>query len=117
MFESLFTSLHAKKLELENVLIVGRDGLIIERMHRLESDELMTAECTSFFTDTDRLSREMDLGTTETLDLKYENKSFSLVRINEEYLVIGVYNSGAISGQIQFWLKQIAKKASSIINQ
>jgi predicted regulator of Ras-like GTPase activity (Roadblock/LC7/MglB family) len=108
MFAVTLKDIANKLDDLECIMLVGTDGLPIEKVVRKESlnVELLVAEFTTILRNTAQTASEVEAGPLDELILLTERVVILLKAITTEYFLMIILSEGANIGRARFELKK-----------
>lgn len=108
MFAVTLKDIANKLDDLECILLVGTDGLPIEKVVRKETlnVELLVAEFTTILRNTAQTASEVEAGALDELILLTERVIVLLKAITPEYFLMIILSEGANIGRARFELKK-----------
>ena len=108
MFAGILREIANRLDDVECVLLMGTDGLAIEKVVKNESlnVELLTAEFTTILRNTSQTSAEVEAGALEEFILLTDRFIVSLKAITEEYFLMVILKQGANIGRARYELKK-----------
>jgi predicted regulator of Ras-like GTPase activity (Roadblock/LC7/MglB family) len=108
MFAVTLKDIANKLDDLECIMLVGTDGLPIEKVVRKETlnVELLVAEFTTILRNTAQTATEVEAGALDELILLTERVVVLLKAITTEYFLMIILSEGANIGRARFELKK-----------
>ena len=108
MFAVTLKDIANKLDDLECIMLVGTDGLPIEKVVRKETlnVELLVAEFTTILRNTAQTATEVEAGALDELILLTERVIVLLKAITTEYFLMIILSEGANIGRARFELKK-----------
>ena len=108
MFAVTLKDIANKLDDLECIMLVGTDGLPIEKVVRKETlnVELLVAEFTTILRNTAQTASEVEAGALDELILLTERVIVLLKAITTEYFLMIILSQGANIGRARFELKK-----------
>jgi predicted regulator of Ras-like GTPase activity (Roadblock/LC7/MglB family) len=108
MFAVTLKDIANKLDDLECIMLVGTDGLPIEKVVRKETlnVELLVAEFTTILRNTAQTASEVEAGALDELILLTERVVVLLKAITPEYFLMIILSEGANIGRARFELKK-----------
>jgi predicted regulator of Ras-like GTPase activity (Roadblock/LC7/MglB family) len=108
MFAVTLKDIANKLDDLECIMLVGTDGLPIEKVIRKETlnVELLVAEFTTILRNTAQTATEVEAGALDELILLTERVVVLLKAITTEYFLMIILSEGANIGRARFELKK-----------
>jgi predicted regulator of Ras-like GTPase activity (Roadblock/LC7/MglB family) len=108
MFAVTLKDIANKLDDLECIMLVGTDGLPIEKVVRRETlnVELLVAEFTTILRNTAQTATEVEAGALDELILLTERVIVLLKAITTEYFLMIILSEGANIGRARFELKK-----------
>jgi predicted regulator of Ras-like GTPase activity (Roadblock/LC7/MglB family) len=108
MFAVTLKDIANKLDDLECIMLVGTDGLPIEKVIRKETlnVELLVAEFTTILRNTAQTASEVEAGALDELILLTERVVVLLKAITTEYFLMIILSEGANIGRARFELKK-----------
>lgn len=108
MFAVTLKDIANKLDDLECIMLVGTDGLPIEKVVRKETlnVELLVAEFTTILRNTAQTASEVEAGALDELILLTERVIVLLKAITPEYFLMIILSEGANIGRARFELKK-----------
>ena len=111
IFRDVTQSIIDKVEGARTALIVGTDGIVIDRANKEEGDdsinyELVAAEYTSLLKTAIRTAEDVEIGLLQELTVFTEQFQFLIKMITEEYFLMCILNAKGNFGRARYELKK-----------
>lgn len=104
MFGNLIKEIWTTAPGLKNLLLTGVDGIVIEKKHDSDEDELIAAEAANLIKESQRFGNELASGNLRFLVSQYEDLTLVIQMVTDEYFLLALLEDPKYLGQVRYRL-------------
>ncbi len=102
MFGNMIRDIWESTPGLENLLLSGVDGIVIEKKHDSDEDDLIAAEAGSLIKECQRFGEEISSGPMQFFSTQYEHCTIAIQMVTEDYFLLGIVKDSKYMGQVRY---------------
>lgn len=115
MFDKIIAEVWAKTPGLNNLMLTGIDGIVIEKHRDSEEDEFLAAEAANLIKESQRFGDELGSGTLNFMSSQFQGLVIAIQMITQEYFLLGLLSDAKQLGQVRYQLNLKAYEIYSSI--
>jgi predicted regulator of Ras-like GTPase activity (Roadblock/LC7/MglB family) len=102
MFRNLIKDIWDTTPGLQNLLLTGIDGIVIEKHHENDADEFLAAEAANLIKESQRFGSELGSGSLMFMSSHYQDLVIAIQMITQEYFLLGLLEDPRHLGLVRY---------------
>jgi len=102
MFGNMIRDIWTSTPGLENLLLSGIDGIVIEKKNDTEDDDLIAAEAGNLIKECQRFGQELNSGPLQFFTTRYEHCTVAIQMVTEDYFLLGIVKDPKYMGVVRY---------------
>ena len=104
MFSNLIKQVWSQVSGLDNLLLVGTDGIVVSKHLERDEDDFLAAEAANLVKEGVRFGGELGTGSMRSLAAYFDNQIVLIQMVTDEYFLVGILGDPKFMGQIRYQL-------------